>query len=99
MPCLPDDPITLGCISFRLSTPQEVREDRRQVRAALRKISRGVSPCCNAALFPVGGGWQACDLCNERVVHSYRGHEARMTKDVDFSVSPQVVSATTESTT
>lgn len=99
LPCFPDDPLPLACASFRYSTPEEIREDRRQVRDALRKINRGVFLCCNGALVPVGGGWQACDVCNERVVHGYRGHEERMTNDVDFSVPPHFVPPTTEGTT
>ncbi len=78
MPCFPDDPISLECSQFRLSTPEEIREERRQTREALRKIDRGVSPCCNAALVDVGGGWESCSACKEDVVHRYRSPEERV---------------------
>lgn len=78
IPCFPDEPIKLECPSFRYSTPEEIREDRRQTQEALRKIDRGLSPCCDAALVPVGGGWEACSACKEEVMHRYRSPEERV---------------------
>ena len=78
IPCFSDDPIKLECPSFRYSTPEEIQQDRRESRAALRKIERGISPCCDAALVAVGGGWEACSACKEEVVHRYRSPEERV---------------------
>ncbi|NUP10070.1 MAG: hypothetical protein HOW73_28810 [Polyangiaceae bacterium] len=73
LPCFPDDPMVASCAHFRLSTPEEVAEQKRSTREAIRRINSGRSPCCEATLVPVGGGWEACSACEERVVHRYRG--------------------------
>jgi len=75
IPCMPDDPMKLSCPQFRYSTPEEIREERRQTRELVRKLNRGFSPCCDAKLVPVGGGWQACSKCEEHVAHCYGGDD------------------------
>ena len=70
LPCMPDDALVpASCTSFRESTPEEIAEEKRRIDEAFTKIQRGLSPCCDAPLEAMGGGWKACATCRTNVVH------------------------------
>jgi hypothetical protein len=78
-PCTPDKAGDHEhCDQFRVSTPEEIAAREHADREAIRRINAGKSPCCKAKLRPVGGGWQVCSSCNDRVVHFYQTHEQRI---------------------
>jgi len=69
-PCLPGmAQVAVACPHFRYSTPEEIYDEEVELQRADRQIESGRSPCCDAALVPVGGGWEACSRCDVKVIH------------------------------